>query len=371
MHSGFKHLIDSWNILGIVKGFFGFVSRRLKEIRLGTEEKELTNIREAGEAFSDGWIEIGDLVQIRGRVSRFAPIYFPIAYSPQVMGSMSGPDVLMQSSILRNPAPSVANLRYVDGGVLAFLFPVEAEGTPRITSPVHLDRLVTTANPVPLPYSSAAPSIPVLLDQSQLKHLEKKVAIIARLRPIDPEIRTEIEKSEEAFVRLYYHGFYRSSWFPDQGFLLDARSAAGGAVQVRHDPAPFRINLTVEVGLQSTLGREELESVLNVGLDRIVVPERRSGRRGSRVNYRPAYHTSTGYEIQQVSRLPVVTHLAYEKGVINFGVLADSTADLAYVPEVFESLGREVIGELRRRDGSAEMNPLFASDDHLVSRMSL
>lgn len=369
--TGFKQLINLWNSLGIVKGFFGFLGRRLKEIRLGPKEKDLADIREAAEAFADGWIQFGDLVRISGRVSRYAPIYFPIAYSPQVMGSLSGAVVIMETSVIPNPAPAVANLRYLDGGVLGFLLPLGVEGTPRITSPVHIDRLGTTARPTPLPYSSAAPSIPVLLDRSQLRYLEQKVAIVSRLRPVDPEIEAEIEKSEETFVKLYYHGFYHSSWFPDRGFLLDARSEMGGSVQVVHDPAPFRINLAVELGVHSTLGREELEDVLNVGLDRIDLPDLGSGKKGNRANYRPAYHTPTGYEIQQVSRLPLVTHLAYERNVLNLGVIADSTANLGHVPGLFESLGQEVIGELRHRDGSAEILPLFASDDELIRRMEL
>lgn len=371
MPTALDQLVGSWNTLNILRGFLGFLKRRLESIKGTSEEKSVGSLEEVGEAFAEGWLGLGSLVKVSGRISRFAPIYFPIAYSPQVPGVLLGGGIAMRTVVLPNPAPGSVGLRHVDDGILAFLFPAEAAETPRITSPVHLDRLSTESQPLPLPYSSAAPSIPILLDLQQQQHLEEIVAVCGRIRALDPGIQSEIEASSETFVKLYYHGFFRSDWFPDQGFMLDARTSQGGSVRTVGEPSPFMVSNAIELGFESTVGSDELEDVLNVALDRLVLPEIDNGATGSRSNYRPAYHTPGGYEVKQVNRLPVVTHMAFEKKALQISVVSYSSGDLSSLPRLFEQLGIEVLGEFRRRDPNAEFKPLFGSDPRLLSRMGL
>jgi hypothetical protein len=361
-----------WNNIGIVRGFFRFLSQRLKSIRgANVEEREFSSLQDVGEAFAEDWLSLGDVVKIKGRLSRFAPIYFPIAYSPQILGSVSGSDVLMASQTILNPAPSAMNLRYLEDGILAFVFPEEATETPRITSTIHPNRLTDGVTLSALPASSAAPSVPVLLDAPQLKRLENRVEVIGLVRPLHPTIESEIERSAEDFVKLYYHGFYRSDWFPDHGFMIDARSSVGGSIRIISEPSPFLVNVVVEAAFQTRLDREEFEDAVNVATDRAQVPPNRHGMVGLRANYRPAYYTPGGYEIMQVNRIPFTTHFAYEKRTLQLGVLLDATQSLDGISKVFAPMAREIIAELQRRDGEIEFGVLFQSDPSLPGMVGL
>jgi hypothetical protein len=284
---------------------------------------------------------------------------------------VSGPVVLMETVWLGNPAPGAMSLRHVDGGVLAFLFPLEVSGTPRITSPDHLDRLVTADNPGGISYSRATPSIPVLLDHRQLRWIDDKVELRARVRPLDAEIQTELEASHEVFVRLYYHGFFRSDWLPDHGFMLDARTVTAGALRQVGDPSPFLVSLAVETAFESSLSKPEIEEAFNATLDGLTLPEIEEGKTGSRANYTPAYFTSTGYQVLQVNRLPLAFHLAHEKRVIQMSVVAQAHGRLREAGPLLCGAGSALVEELRRRDPEIVLETLFASDSYFPRQMRI
>lgn len=371
MTIGPDDLTRSWNNVGILQGFLRFLSRRLREFRLGSAEKSVGSLEELGQAFADGWLGYGDLVTVRGRLSRFAPIYFPVAYSPQIPGVLTGGQLLVETYPVPNPAPGAVGLRHIEGGVLAYLFPIELPGTPRITSPHHPDRLGTSENVLPLPYSRASPSIPVLIDDQQLKWLEDKVEISARIRPLDPDLEGQIAGSSEDFVRLHFHGFYRNEWFPDQGFMLDARSGGNGRIRQVDDPSPFLVSLAVEASFQSVLVQDEIEDVFNRTLDLMHFPHVsiEEGKDGSRANYTPAYLTPGGYQIVQVNKLPVALHLAYEKRVIQLSVVGPSDARLPVASEMLEKVITELSAELKRRDPAFRFDILFSSDRRFARKL--
>jgi hypothetical protein len=206
-------LLAGWNNVEIARSFARFLTHPVRWLLTPRNQpRRVGTIDELKSGFFEGWIRYSDPVVIQGRLSRFAPIYFPIAYSPQVPGGVSSPDVLFSMQVYPNPAPAAFPLRHVDGGILAFLFPVSATGTPRITSPFHLDRMGyidasgNSQSPI-IPWSLAEPCVPVLLDRSQLRHLENITEITAVLAPLDPAIESALTGSHEDFVRLYYHGF--------------------------------------------------------------------------------------------------------------------------------------------------------------------
>lgn len=363
MANGSQDLIRSWNNVGIVKGFLGFLRRRLQEIRLGPKKKSVASLHELGEAFAEGWLGYGDLVTIRGRLSRFAPIYFPVAYSPQIPGVLTGGQLLMATLTMENPAPGAVSLRHVDGGIMAYLYPEDARGTPRITSLIHPDRLITSHNRLPLPYSKSAPSIPVLISDQQLRWLEDKVEMAARIRPLDDGIDSEIAASSQDFVRLHYHGFYRSDWFPDHGFMLDAREATAGSIRQFGEPSSFLVNLAVEAEFESSLSQDEVEDAFNRTLDGLELPEISiRGANGSRANYTPAYFSPGGYQIVQVNKLPVALHLAYEKQVLQASVVSHSDGRLPLASRFLQRAVLALHDELKRRDQAIRFKVLFSSD---------
>lgn len=367
MSSGLSSLIAAWNNVGIVAGFIRTLKSAMAILgRRSDQPRELASPTELGDAFFGDWLEFGDVVEVVGRLSRYAPIYFPIAYSPQAHMAFRTPGGGTQGGLIMNPAPARSRLRFVDGAVMAFLFNAECPETPRITSPVHLDRVALVSpsgeTRLPLPYTRADASVPVLLDESQLQHLEQRVELRARLRPLPSEIETEIADSNEDFVRLYYHGFYRDAAFPEPGFVLDARSRAGGAVRNVGHPSPFHASVGVELAFETGLSEDDFEGAVAQAL-KAIAPHPHMDGTGHR--YQPAYHTPDGYKVVQLSRSPLLAHVAFSKRALHFSMPVDTTGDASDVDGWFRPSVAELCGRLAESDHELRLSPLFLSDDRL------
>ena len=276
-----------------------------------------------------------------------------------------------------NPAPTSSDLRLVDGGIMAFAYHPLSTQVPEITSPLHMNRMAISPDgrtgleintPVgqgAVRYYLAPPSIPVLLDPSQLGHLETAVSLVARVVPPPVNIRQEIQASNEAFVQLYYHGFFRQDVFPDQGFLLDARPDGGGSVGPLSgtDPAEFLASVAVELAIQTSLTEVELEAAVEEALTHVPAHPVMDGT-GHR--YQPAYLEPPGYKVVQYSRTPLLAHLAPTKGVLNFSMPIDTTGDLASVSGWFRPAVAQIVDELRQQDASVSVETVFGTRTDLA-----
>lgn len=142
MNPALAALLADWNNVGIFVSFLRFLVWAAGVRRANSDQAEyFQSPGELSAAFFEDWIQLGDLVQTKGRLSAFAPIYYPIAYCPQAWHAFSDASLglLGHYEVFDNPAPSLIRLGRADEAIVAFLFREDAMGVPRITSPSHMD----------------------------------------------------------------------------------------------------------------------------------------------------------------------------------------------------------------------------------------
>ncbi|MBD3337803.1 MAG: hypothetical protein GF353_01755 [Candidatus Lokiarchaeota archaeon] len=354
MNLDFAEFIKQLSNIQIVWSFIQFLNKPIKTI-FGTKNVEkFENLSDLKVAFFDDLLNYRDKIIVQGRLSQYCPIYFPIAYSPQVPGMFKLEDGASMQRTYLNAAPTAMQLKHSQGGLLAFLFPQDAQFTPKITSYYHLDRTST------IPIKVAEIGIPVIIDQKQIKYLEQIVEIRALISLIDEDIQGAIDSSEEEFVKNYYHGFFKSDHYPNKGFMLDARTECGGEIVQTSEHFPFYTNICIELKFNSSLLENSYSEILNSALDGIPLPP---GINSSRHNYQPDYYTPKGYKIVQIGRPPFLAHIAYEKATIQLSMTVDVTSEYSgLISNHFLPSCKIVLDKIRENDKSVEFKTLFSSD---------
>jgi len=341
-------LLAKWKSVQIVLGFFRFMLRRWDARQAAKNIVQVAGPGELKSAFFDEKVYIGHTVRLRGRLTQYCPIYFPDAYSPQA--HFSDPSGRFWE-LRYNPAPTTSFTRSGVGATLAFLFEEASDHTPRLVSPYHPDRTQ------PIPFHLTDPGVPILIDTPSERFLEQLVEVQGVLTRLDESISNVIDESDEEVVKLYYHTFYKADFFPNKGYVVDARAASGGIIKPLSDVAPFFTSVAVELQYSTRLTGDEVETVVQAQLRR-AYPESAGPAR-----YQPAYYTPPGYRIVQLPLGNIITHVAPELGVLNVATVIDTTnPDRDHLGSMFLPTARGIVDALRKEDSGIHLQGLFSSD---------
>lgn len=349
-----EELLVSWQNIEIVKQFIGILRKSWPLIKPTAVRYNYENPSELKEAFFSEDVYLGDTVILRGRISQYCPIYFPIAYSPQAIISSEHSDYF---ETIYNPAPTKFFQKTRQGDTLAFLFDKNNLETPRIISKYHPDRTSE------IPFSLSDPAIPILIDSRSETLLENIVEVKATLIRIDDTISKTIESSDENVVKNYYHAFFDEHFIPAKGYMLDARSTSGGSIRSISEHSNFITSIAMEFGIKSKLNSGEIESILINELTNI------NPLNYSPFRYRPAFYTPGGYEIIQFSSNGIFIHYAPSLATMKFSTIIDTiNIDREFVFKFFLPTTKSVIDGFKREDNAMELSTLFTSDDAFIKR---
>lgn len=348
-------LLQKWKNVEIAFGLLKLVRKALESRASARKAIELEGPGALKDHFFQEKIYLGHTVRTRGRLSQYCPVYFPVAYSPQAQFGDAAKNIWQAGF---NPAPTAMDVRSSSGSTLAFLFEAEATHTPRIVSPYHPDRTG------PIPFHLADPAVPVLVDGPAARFLEQIVEVEGVLVRLDPSVSEVIDESDEEVVKRYYHAFYQPDFYPNKGYLIDARTGASGRVTPVSEVAPFATSVAAEVSYSTKLSASEVEQLLSASLASVTDSP-------GPARYRPAYYSPPGYEIIQLSGGYILVHLAPEMGVINVSsVIETPHPDRAFISDTYMPATEQIIGTLSEHDPTCSFHVLFASDKAFARRLA-
>lgn len=334
-----------------------------KTLKPSGRTRDLSNISELKTLFFSEKLDFGELVSLKGRLSQYCPIYFPIAYNclltgprPIVLDTGSRKVEGFSMDPTYNPAVTRMYTKAVSGDTIAFLFDTNVSHTPRLVSFYHPDRSTE------IPFHSTEPGIPVLIDTTSEPHLERIVELTARVVRLDETISAVIDESKEEVVRGYYHAFYKYDFYPNKGFILDAREDSGGNTKPTLEVSPFSTSVGLELSYTGELGEEQLDGIAGHVLGAKTTQP--VGR------YQPAYYTPKGYKIIQHASGNEAVHLAPELGAISITTKIQSTGPYSeHVTQAFLPFAADLISVIRKEDSSARFKVLFESDPTFSGRV--
>ncbi len=349
------------------------IANRIVRLLGGATKGMLSRGREAESSIAgvrDGFFSdrlfYGDTVRLTGRLSQFCPIYFPVAYAPQLVAPRTsmietsrGSAPAFDLGTRVNPALTAMHISSADGHTLAFLFEEAATETPRIVSFAQPDRTTD------LPFPRLLRGLPVLIDRKDEGALDEIVELRAQIVRLDQRVAQAISESDAPTVRSYYHDFYRSERYPNAGYVLDARHTAGGRVRRMMRFAPFYTSIGIEVALRATeAASPDASTVQSVGALAM-----RAVATGPIAHYQPGYYTPGGYPIIQLGSEDLSLHVAPSLGVLTAAVRVDVTRDLsASVEEQLNPLIDAMSAAVGQLASGSAAQILHASDPRFVTR---